>query len=265
MKLKIPILLYHSIAEYAAGPFRQWVVSPAVFAAQMAYLDQRGYTPLTVSQLVQARPNPPARPVVITFDDGFADFYTNALPVLQCYDFAATLFITTAFVGNSSGWLHRADARPMLTWPQIGTIRAAGVEIGAHSHTHPQLDTLPVAAAGEEIRRSKLILEQHLGCPVVTFAYPHGYYSPAVRRLVQQAGYTSACAVKHAISSTADDRFALARIIVAGDTEMGGFSQLLAGTGLWLAPFPERLPTKGWRLFRRTVALVKHYQIGLMN
>src|SRR5690242_1592215 len=94
-KNNIPILMYHSISISGNAKFKQFTVSPAVFAQQMAYLHDAGYTPLTVSQFVQARTRPidlPARPVVLTFDDGFADFFTAALPVLQHYHFVATLY-----------------------------------------------------------------------------------------------------------------------------------------------------------------------------
>jgi peptidoglycan/xylan/chitin deacetylase (PgdA/CDA1 family) len=233
-----------------------------MFAAHMAYLHACQYTPVTVTQLVQAMTDRtvhlPDRPIALTFDDGLADFYTGALPVLKCYDFTATLYITTGFVGGTSRWL-RPDGeglRPMLTWRQIGDINVSGIECGGHSHSHPQLDTLSPVAARDEIVRCKLALEQHLGRPVETFAYPHGYYSLIVRRLVQQAGYSSACAVKHALSSLTDDRFALARIIVARNTDVAGLDKLLAGQGLRVAPLQERLQTKGWRLVRQSAGLV---------
>ena len=259
----VPNLLYHSIAEAVAPQFSRWVVRPQVFAAHMAYLHDHGYTPITVTQLAIAMTDSsvrlPDQPVVLTFDDGFADFYTGALPALKRYGFAATLYITTGFVGKASRWLYREGEgeRPMLTWSQIAEISASGIECGAHSHSHPQLDTLPLGAAHDEISRSKSVLEQHLGRPVQTFAYPHGYDSPAVRRLVQQAGYSSACAVKYAMSALTDDRFALARIIVTADTDVESFSGLLVGRGLRVAPIREQVRTKGWRLVRRSARLLK--------
>lgn len=263
MNTTIPILLYHSVAENVTPRFSKWAVTPQLFAAHMAYLHEHHYTPVTVTQLAQAmndrRVCLPDRPLVLTFDDGLADFYTGALPFLKRYDFIATLYITTGFVGGVSRWLRPEGEgmRPMLTWRQIADIDASGIECGGHSHSHPQLDTLAPAAAREEIVRCKVELEQHLGRPVETFAYPHGYYSLIVRRLVQQAGYTSACAVKHALSSLSDDRFALARIIVARNTDVASLDRLLTGQGLHVGPIHERLQTKGWRLVRQSAGLLR--------
>jgi peptidoglycan/xylan/chitin deacetylase (PgdA/CDA1 family) len=263
MSTMIPILLYHSVAENVIPRFSKWAVSPQLFAAHMAYLHERHYTPMTVTQLAQAMGDTtirlPEQPIVLTFDDGLADFYTNALPFLKRYDFTATLYIPTGFVGGLSRWLRPEGEgmRPMLTWRQIADINASGIECGGHSHSHPQLDILSPAAAREEIVRCKLELEQRLGRLVETFAYPHGYYSLIVRRLVQQAGYTSACAVKHALSSLTDDRFALARIIIARNTDVAGLDRFLTGHGLPVAPLQERLQTKGWRLIRQSAGLVR--------
>lgn len=138
----------------------------------------------------------------------------------------------------------------MLTWEQVTEISTCGVECGAHSHSHPELDVLPSALVQEELMRSKAMLQERIDQPVCSFAYPHGYYTPRVRQLVQQAGYSSACAVKHAMSSTNDDPFALARIIVSRHVSLEGFANLLAGKRLRVAPKTERKRTKIWRAIR---------------
>jgi peptidoglycan/xylan/chitin deacetylase (PgdA/CDA1 family) len=261
----VPILLYHSIATDAGPQFRNWTVSPELFAAQMAYLFENNYTPITVTQFGQAMREAdyrlPERPVVITFDDGFSDFHKVALPILMGYGFTATLYITTAYIGGTSLWLAGEGEgwRPLVDWSEIAEINSSGIECGAHTHHHPQLDTLPLMVARDEIRLSKTVLEQGLGQPVSSFAYPHGYYCPRVRRLVQEAGYTSACGVKHAMSSLADDRFSLARIIITTDTDVIAFGRLLRGEGLRVAPIQEQVQTKGWRLIRRSIRLFKRH------
>jgi peptidoglycan/xylan/chitin deacetylase (PgdA/CDA1 family) len=252
--------MYHSIASpaLAAPAFRRWTVSPTDFEAHMSHLRREAYSPLSVRQLVEriGAGSLPERPVVVTFDDGFADFYTDALPILVRHSIPATLYICTGYVAQSSRWLRRQGeaSRLMMSWSQITELPGAGVECGAHSRTHPELDTLRRAAAEDEIRGSKADLEDHLGVPIPSFAYPHGYYSRDVQSIVREAGYTSACGVKHAVSSTGDDALALARIIVSADTAVSDLAALLRGQNLPMAPFRERVRTVGWRAVRRTRA-----------
>ena len=258
---KIPILMYHSISCIANPKFKQFAVSPTMFDEQMAYLSEHHYTPLTVTQLIQARTQRsgslPERPVVITFDDGFADFLTHALPILQKYHFPATLYIATAFINGTSRWLQREGEgdRTMLSWEQVAEVNANAIECGAHTHTHPQLDTLPVFRAREEIETSKKILEDHLGQEVLSFAYPHGYFSQRVQNMVQAAGFRSACAVKYALSSVNDDPFALARLLAVDEMDGEAFAGLLAGDGARPATPAYALYANarkfGWRLVRQ--------------
>jgi peptidoglycan/xylan/chitin deacetylase (PgdA/CDA1 family) len=259
----IPILMYHSVADGAAARFLPWTVSPRRFAEHMALVDALGYTPITVSQMVKAMDGGaeplPSRPIVLTFDDGFQDFYTAALPVLRAHRFAATLYVVSGCVEGTSRWLtdEGEGNRPMLTWSQLRQIADAGVECGAHSHTHPQLDVVSRDRAQSEIVRSRRELEERLGRAVQSFAYPHGYHDGTVRRFVEEAGYSSACGVKHVHSSLTDDRFSLGRVIVRRDDDDARLLQMLRPGGLPIAPRSERLQTKGWRLARRTAALVQ--------
>lgn len=266
-KRKVPILMYHSISQLAAPKFKQFTVSPVLFANQMRYLHHHGYTPITITQFkhlrAQGQDALPERPIVLTFDDGFADFFTEALPVLRQYGFVATLYVATGLVNGTSRWLEREGeaSRPMLTWDQLAEIHACGIECGGHSHSHRQLDTLPLSVAKDEIVKSKVLLEQHLSAQVSSFAYPFGYYTTALRQEVQAAGYTSACAVKFAMSSVDTDPFALARLMVSADTSTDAFAALLtrgrSSSAIRTMYIHARTPV--WQLIRRGSASMTHF------
>lgn len=252
----VPILMYHSIDNLGAAPYRRWVVSPERFGRQMAVLAAGRYWPLTMQELAEClarhRPLPP-RSIAITFDDGLGDFASNALPVLEHFGYKATLFVVAGRVGKTADWLEPLGEgqRPMLDWATLRDLAARGIEIGAHTMSHPQLDILPPALARQEIFESKAVLEGALAHPIRAFAYPHGYASPAIRALVAAAGFNTACRVRHALSATSENRFALSRIIMTEDVSDAGLATLLGGHGLPVAPPVDRLVSSGWRWIRR--------------
>lgn len=253
----IPVLLYHGVAGDASAELRRFTVSPAAFDQQMTMLAEEGYTTLTVSGFLPALHGNtaalPPKPALVTFDDGFANTLTEALPILERHGFASTLYATTGFLGDVGRGVNRSgDA--MLSWAELAELAGRGMEIGAHTHSHPMLDTLPPEAARDEIARSKDLIEQALGAPVRSFAYPHGYSSAAVRRMVADAGYSSACAVKNALSHPADDRFAIARLTIEAGHSLENVAAMIDGRTTRLAPSRERLRTTGWRWARRGLA-----------
>jgi peptidoglycan/xylan/chitin deacetylase (PgdA/CDA1 family) len=205
-----PILTYHSIAADVPRGFGPWVVHPQRFREQLSHLAASHRMTMTVSEMVRRRRagQPLEHAAVLTFDDGFADFLHNALPVLRDFHMASTLYVTTGLVG---GVFHGSK---VLTWGELAEIRDAGVEIGAHSVSHAALDRLSAERVREEVGACKRELEDRLGVGVNSFAYPFGYYTRAVRDAVVGAGYQSACAVGYAGSGHDDDRFALRRFIV---------------------------------------------------
>jgi peptidoglycan/xylan/chitin deacetylase (PgdA/CDA1 family) len=192
--------------------------------------------------------------VVLTFDDGYADFYSEALPVLRKHGFTATLYVTSAYVGATSRWLAREgeSQRRLVSWEQLAEICDSGIECGAHSRRHPHLDTLPLEVAREEIGRSKHELEDGLGRRVASFAYPYGHYDRRVRDLVQMAGYDSACAVTPALSVAADDVFGLARIMVLDRLDLSWFADRLAGKGIRFERRYLQLRAFAWQAARRS-------------
>jgi len=234
-----PVLMYHSI-----GGADRLAVRPEAFAEQMAYLKDEGFTPLAFGD----RGSPAYRPVVITFDDGYADFHEHALPVLERLGFPATLFVTTGWLHDAGP--HAAGAPPgrMLTWRQIEEIAASGIEIGAHGHSHAQLDQLGPVALREELIRSRRLLQDRLGSGIETMAYPYGYSSARVRREVRAAGYGAACAVANTVMTGGHDPYAVPRLTVRAGTSIGRFARALEGRGFGT----DRILTKGYAVVRRS-------------
>ncbi|MGZ0145911.1 polysaccharide deacetylase family protein [Kribbella sp. WER1] len=245
--MNIPILLYHSVSHAPSEWIAPFTVTPETFERHIRLISQAGLQPLTVSQLRSAvdRRQALERPVVITFDDGFADTLDAAAPVLARYSMPATVYVTSGFVGGRSPGSDR-----MLGWTEVQQLAALGHEIGAHSVTHPELDTLEAAPLWHEVTRCRADLEQHLGQPVDSFAYPHGYSSPVVRRTVAAAGYRSACSVKNALSPYDDPPYAIARLTVMSDTTDDELSGWLAGRGPVARPHDRHI-TWLWRQYRR--------------
>jgi peptidoglycan/xylan/chitin deacetylase (PgdA/CDA1 family) len=253
----VPILLYHSLTAYAAPRYAPYAVDPALFRDHLAYLADAGFSALTVRQLARGYRDPavhwPARPIALTFDDGFEEMATVALPALEKARFRATFYIVSGTVGTTSRWLQAEGEahRPLLAWAAIRDLDAAGHEIGAHGHTHRQLDVLPLLDASAEIARSRAELELGLGRSVATFAYPHGYSSAAVRHCVEDAGFDAACGVRNALSHPADALYGLARVVVGPTTSVEQLAALTAGEGIPLARPGEEVATRGWRTLRR--------------
>lgn len=255
--IRVPILMYHSISDRPNAETRPLAVRPSAFAEQLSYLKENGFTPLTVADLVASlhRNNGrsiPERPIVVTFDDGYADFHSEALPVLERHDFPATVFLTSGWVSDAG---KDAAGRPldvMLSWSQAREAASCGVEIGGHSHSHPQLDQLPDDRLRQELRRNKALLEDKIGALVSTMAYPYGYSSVRVRREVRRAGYWAACAVNNAIAADRHDVLALPRLTVTDGTSMKMFGRAVEGSQVPLIYMKERVLTKGYAVVRRT-------------
>lgn len=255
MRRVIPVLLYHSVTEEPARGFERFTVPPGRFAAHLDHLidDDRVVLPLgRVAEHLRSGTSLPEGAVAITFDDGLADFAQHAWPLLKARGLPATLYAVAGYLGDRSRWLDgaAADTR-MLTADQLSDLASDGVEIGAHTMTHPQLDLVPRARARREIAESKEVLEQALGRPVTTFAYPHGHHTAAVKDLVAEAGYTSAAAVRNMVSHDRDDVFAIARWTITDATTTADLGRLLQGRGARPAPRRQLMRTRAGRQIRR--------------
>lgn len=259
----VPVLMYHEITSTPSGSARL-AVSPRAFAAQVSYLQDAGFTGVTAGDLAAALAGGkplPARPVVLTFDDGFADFHEVALPLLVKHGFTATLFMTTGWIRDTG---QRAGSPPgaMLTWSQLSELAAAGVEVGGHSHQHPQLDQLASADVVEELAASKQILEDGLGKAVPGMAYPFGYSNASVRKLAADVGYSYAYAVGNRRLGPLLDPYALPRLTVGRSTGLGAYHQIAACRNLGVIFLKDRSLTKGWAVARRARSVINRQNLS---
>ena len=256
----IPILLYHSVDVQASPGYRPWCVDPALFAEHLDLIGDLGFTCLTMSDLVDlaASGELPDRPLAITFDDGRADFSEYAVPLLAERGLPATIYLVSGCIGGTSSWLPIQAERdqPMMSWTDVGALASVGIECGAHTVTHPQLDLVGTERARREIGDSRHQLEQHLGSPVRSFAYPHGFHTRQVSDLVAAAGFDSACAVRDTWSHVDEDRFRLSRLVVRDTTTTDDLWTRLITT-------PDRPARQhvarqvGYRWFRRAGSMLQ--------
>lgn len=250
----VPILMYHSVSETPPRATRRLSVHPDAFEAQVATLVRQGFTTLTFEQLgaaLDARTPLPERSVVLTFDDGYADFHEHALPRLESRGLTATVFVTTGWLDDAGDQSAGEPLDRMLSWKQVREIAGAGVEIGAHSHSHPQLDQIPGPALREELHHSKALLENGIGGPVQSLAYPFGYSSRRVRAEVAASGYRYAAAVGNSIGGPQSDRLELPRLTVRRSTGPEAFDRIIHARGIGLAFAPDRALTRGYAVARR--------------
>jgi peptidoglycan/xylan/chitin deacetylase (PgdA/CDA1 family) len=175
--VRVPILMYHSISDNLFGkshPYYQINTSPQVFARQMRWLRSNGYRTLDLTQMWAAMEagNDLSKTVVITFDDGYRDFYTDAFDTLRQCGFTATIFLATDRIKNSSVRIEGVD---YLTWSEVVELHAGGTRFGSHTVTHPDLRSLGPDQIEYEVGYSKETIEQKLGAPVESFSYPFAF------------------------------------------------------------------------------------------
>jgi len=191
---------------------RDLSVSPAQFESHLAYLRQAGYETITFQQLILAvsrNADLPAKPVIITFDDGYRDNYDNAFPLLRKYSYTATFFIFTQPIDSNN-----VD---YLSWQMVTDMHKAGMEFGSHSYRHPDLRNRDIDFLVYEILGSKEAIEERVGEPVRFFAYPSGRYDDLTIRVLDSANFWAAVTTQWGAEQLYDERFEMLRIRVRGN------------------------------------------------
>lgn len=218
-----PILMYHYVraVDEAGDPLGYNLsVTPDDFERQIAWLSEQGYHSVRMDMLARCLGGEvacPAKPIAITFDDGYEDAYTAALPVLQRHGMVATFYIISGLVGQPG----------YMSWEQLAAMRDAGMELGGHTVNHYDLTSLDWTTAGYEIGQVKADLEQRLAIKVASFCYPTGLYNGGIEEQARAAGYTSATTTRW--DGDYSDIMALPRRRVAGGTALEGFAAIVAG------------------------------------
>lgn len=207
----VPILMYHTVYPSASYSNRL-AVSTETFEKQMEFLKKNRYTVMSLPDLVRAineKRELPAKPVALTFDDGYKDMYTDVFPILKKYGFSGTFFIIVQEVGRVQN--------DRLSWEQIKEMQASGFAvIGSHAvGPEPLINFVSADDVRWQITESKRQLEEKLGSPVTLFSYPEGLFTPAIRQMVIDAGYEGAVATKPGKMYAIDDGYALRRLRIS--------------------------------------------------
>jgi peptidoglycan/xylan/chitin deacetylase (PgdA/CDA1 family) len=217
------ILMYHDISgeEQPTTSLRsqQAVISQPLqgFSAQMQWLREHQFVILPLYEFVErinTGKSLPKKGVTITFDDGLASVYDQAFPILKHFNISATVFVVTEFVAANNAWSDQPPdipTLPTMTWEQIIEMENWGIEIGSHSLSHPRLDQISQERQREEIFTSKIQLEEILGNPVLSFAYPYGRWNPSSLEWVRQT-YAGACTTWLSTISPASSPHLLPRV-----------------------------------------------------
>jgi peptidoglycan/xylan/chitin deacetylase (PgdA/CDA1 family) len=225
------ILMYHGIgaSDEDASCF---VVPRRRFRWQMAWLYWRGYRVIPLPELTAALADcrlAPARAVVLTFDDGYADNYHEALPILRRYGFSATFFLVSGSIGGAGSWSSDPDlfGRGMVTPHQVEALLAAGMDVGGHTVSHVSLTGVPAPEREREIHDSRSALERRFGRDVTTFAYPFGDYDTETADIVRRAGFRAACCSHSGRNDPATPLFELRRVEVRGTDSLLQFALMV--------------------------------------
>ena len=239
----IPVLNYHQVEPKDGNPLTLW---PEQFEAQMEYLAAEGYTTITIDEMMDALENGtslPEKSVIITFDDGYADNYEYAYPILKKYGFKATIFLIYDFTNTYPNY---------LTWDQVAEMKASGlIHFESHTMTHANLAELTsVGELRHEIADSHDLLSEKLGYDMHYIAYPGGRVNEEIERITSAAGYRGGFTVHYGLSTPTEGRYQMDRIPI-----FGANMHTLTRFKLRLAFAPLIAPLEDLRLDLRTWGL----------
>ncbi len=252
------VLVYHRVRPDADDPRS---VTPQRFREHLMVL-RDGWRVVSLDEVlaaVQGKQPLPERAVLINFDDGYADLYDHAMPLLQEFQFPAVVFMLARYVGRVGRTYSEANypEAPFLSAAQLREMQRAGIEIGSHGLWHVPLSHLPLKEAEKEVRLSKEILSDLLGTPVRSFSYPWGRagdFFPEHVRMVEQTGYQLAFTMLHGVNRAPFDRFQMRRCHVYPWDDPKLFAAILEGrfdpwclknSPLW------RRPKAWWRRLKK--------------
>jgi peptidoglycan/xylan/chitin deacetylase (PgdA/CDA1 family) len=220
-QVRVPILMYHRIEDPPPGADvyrRDLSVSPAKFQAQLRYLAQHRYQSITLNDLALhltvGKPLPP-NPIILTFDDGYADAYTSAFPLLQEYGLVGTFFLVTAYLDHQDP--------DFLSWAQVEEMHAAGMRFEPHSYDHPDLRNRGFQYLVFQTLGPKQAIEARTGEPCRFFAYPSGRYDQFVIDVLRSEDYWGAVLTDQGATHNTDGLFRLRRVRISGGDSLEDF------------------------------------------
>ena len=240
---QIPVLMYHSISggnRNHVHPYFKTNTDPDVFFKQMSYLKQNDYQAISIDEALKimhsAKP-PVNKHVVITFDDGFQDILTNALPILKEFNFTATVYLPTNFISEEGCFFNNNRC---LTWQEVHELQANKIEIGSHTVTHPKLVSLTPQEVEIELSRSKALIEEKLGKPCNSFSYPYAFpegnrqFAGFLRKILLKSGYHNCVSTIVGTMGENADPYFIKRIPVNSDDDEQFFKAKLEGAYNWI-------------------------------
>ena len=224
--------MYHIIAEPKSHKESRFACPPALFRKHMKYLRENSYNVVNLDAIlkhVHDRSPVPDKTVVVTLDDGFRNNYDNAFPIFQEFNIPATIFLASGMIEKTNSWMHENSfpKRSMLTWANIREMKDWGIHFGAHTVNHVKLTELTAEEKEQEIRQSKIQIEDKLGEEISHFAYPYGLMDETAREKTVEAGFSTACSTRSGFNNYDSDLFILRRLEVYGNDSIRALKQKL--------------------------------------